>query len=258
MTKTMASQLEADAQLRRRGALPPEADPLVLTEQESIERHRIDYLCCLEGKGDTDKYVDQTGYYIEQIFAACGFKTIAKINTPDLMSYVADLRRQGAGLTAINSRLRAMKGFARWLFENERSRKHRLVGVKLVNARTDRRHQRRALSDEELSKVLSAAEASQDTVMCLTGPERAMYYRVAVGTGFRASEIASLTPLRFNLVDLDNASVTVTAAYSKHKREDVQPIRRELAEKLQAFIAGKESDEADFSQARQTGGNAQA
>ena len=62
--------------------------------------------------------------------------------------------------------------------------------------------------------------------MCLTGHKRAMYYRIAIGTGFRAAEINSLTPLRFDLTDFDNATVTVTAAYSKHKREDVLPIRR--------------------------------
>jgi integrase len=239
MTKRMASQFEADALLRRRGVLPPDADPLVLSEQEPIEHHRMDYLSYLEGKADTDKYVDQVGSYILSVCQACGFKTLGSINTAKLMSHAGDLRQAGAGTVAINRRLAAMKGFAKWLFENERTRKHRLVGVKMINARTDRRHQRRVLSEEELTKVFAASEGSQQTVMCLSGPERALYYRIATETGFRAAEIASLTPLDFDLSDLENASVTVTAAYSKHRKQDVQPIRRDLAERLGAFIVGK-------------------
>lgn len=246
LTKRMASQFEADAMLRRRGVLPPEADPIVISESETVVRHVLDYGCYLEGKADTDKYVEQVVSYISMVAKACDFKTIGSINTAKVMSYAGDLRRQGKGLASINRRLSAVKGFAKWLFENERTRKHRLVGVKMLNARTDRRHRRRPLSDEELTRVLAAAEASQQTIFWLTGPQRAMFYRIALGTGFRASEISSLKPLDFSLSDLDNASVTVTAAYSKHKREDVQPIRRELAQQVQAFFAGKPSTEPIF------------
>lgn len=246
MTKRMASQFEADALLRRRGVLPPEADPLVVMEQEPVIHHLLNYTSYLDGKGDTEKYIEQLGSYVEMVCKDCGFKTIGSMNSAKVMAYVGDLRRQGVGVVAINSRLRAIKGFAKWLFENERTRKHRLVGVKMLNARTDRRHQRRSLTDEELARVLAAAEASQQTIFWLTGPERALYYRIAIGTGFRSGEIASLTPMSFNLTDLDNATATVKAAYSKHKREDVQPILRELAEKVQAFIAGKPLTEPIF------------
>jgi integrase len=61
-----------------------------------------------------------------------------------------------------------------------------------------------------------------------------------------------------NLTDLDNASVTVTAAYSKHKREDVQPIQRDLAERLQAFIAGKPLMEPIFQKPEKPGTMLQA
>jgi integrase len=48
----------------------------------------------------------------------------------------------------------------------------------------------------------------------MTGPDRAMLYRVAVGTGFRANELRSLTPESFDL-DANPPKVTVEAAYSK-------------------------------------------
>lgn len=239
VTKRIATQLEADAILRRQGLVPPEVDPLIELEQESIEKHLADHARYLEGKGDTSKYAMAAISYIKKVCDGCGFTTLGSMNSVQVMTYVGELRRQGKGLAAINRRLSAAKSFAKWLFENERTRKHRLVGVKMLNAKTDRRHRRRALSEADIANIIAAAETSQQTVMCLTGPERAMFYRIAIGTGFRAAEIASLTPMSFNLTDLDNATVTVTAAYSKHKREDVQPILRDLAERVKPYIEGK-------------------
>ncbi len=65
-----------------------------------------------------------------------------------------------------------------------------------------------------------------------------MLYRTAYGTGFRANELRSLTPECFHL-DQDPPTITVKAGFSKHRREDTQPIRRELAELLKVFLKGK-------------------
>ena len=87
---------------------------------------------------------------------------------------------------------------------------------------------------DEFMRFLRAAQ-SGPTRMGLSGPDRVMMYLVAAGTGFRASEIASLTPESFNL-NSDPATVTVLAAYSKHRRQDIQPIRRDLAERLRPWL----------------------
>jgi hypothetical protein len=59
---------------------------------------------------------------------------------------------------------------------------------------------------------------------------------------FRAQELASLTRAAFRL-DGATPTATVAAAYSKHKREDVQPIRPELAAVLRAWIADRPAGE---------------
>ena len=68
-----------------------------------------------------------------------------------------------------------------------------------------------------------------------------MLYRVALGTGFRVSELASLMPNSFAL-DTDPPTVTVRAAYSKRRREDHQPIRMDLAELLRKWLQSKPAD----------------
>jgi integrase len=58
----------------------------------------------------------------------------------------------------------------------------------------------------------------------MPGPERALLYLLAMETGLRWSELASLTRSSFDL-DGDPPTVTVQAAYSKHRREDILPLR---------------------------------
>jgi integrase len=68
----------------------------------------------------------------------------------------------------------------------------------------------------------------------MTGRERAILYILAVNTGLRASELASLTWQSFNL-NSPTPSVTVLAAYSKHRRDDTLPLRKDIAEQLTAW-----------------------
>jgi len=70
----------------------------------------------------------------------------------------------------------------------------------------------------------------------MTGPQRALLYRLAIETGLRANEIRSLTRASF---DLDACTVTVVAGSSKRRRKDVQIISKSLAAELEPFLATK-------------------
>ena len=72
----------------------------------------------------------------------------------------------------------------------------------------------------------------------MTGPERALLYRLALTTGLRANELRSLTRTSFRL-DADSPTVTVAAAYSKHRREDVIQLRQDVADALRAHLVLK-------------------
>jgi Phage integrase family len=65
-----------------------------------------------------------------------------------------------------------------------------------------------------------------------------MLYLLAANSGFRCSELASLTPESFDL-NTDSPSVTVEAAYSKRRREDTQPLPRDAAAILTSWINKK-------------------
>src|SRR4051794_21283908 len=70
----------------------------------------------------------------------------------------------------------------------------------------------------------------------LAHKKRALLYRVAVETGLRMNELATLTR---DCVDLEGTTVTVRAANSKHRREDVLPIRPELVAVMEDHVKRK-------------------
>ena len=73
-------------------------------------------------------------------------------------------------------------------------------------------------------------------VLEMTGPDRAMLYALAIGSGLRSKELRTLTPERFDL-DSDPPTVTVRAGYAKNRREAVQPLSHALADRLRPWVA---------------------
>jgi integrase len=65
-----------------------------------------------------------------------------------------------------------------------------------------------------------------------------MLYILAAWTGYRRQELASLTRSSFKL-NTTPAKVTVTAAYSKRRRQDVVPLHREVAARVKTWLATK-------------------
>jgi hypothetical protein len=100
--------------------------------------------------------------------------------------------------------------------------------VETYNAKEDLRHRRRTLGPEELQALIQAAQTGpaysvtrgrQEWVM--SGPQRALVYRVVVSTGLRFNEIRSATTHAFEL-DANPPVVRVAAAYTKNGDEAEQ------------------------------------
>ena len=121
------------------------------------------------------------------------------------------------------------------MVDDRRASENPLVHLKAINAKADRRRIRRALTVDEIRNLIETTKNRPERYG-MTGPERAMLYRVAVETGLRAGELRSLKVSSF---DLKNCTVTVEAAYSKHRDQDTIPIKPETANTLRDFFRGK-------------------
>jgi integrase len=218
-------------------------ESLPIRQQVTPGQHLLDYKTMLQAEGRTPKHIRDTCGYIIAMCRACAFETPADLDATKVQSQIAQLQKQGKSIANLNHRIGALKAFSKWLESEGRLRVNSLSVLQKQNAKKDPRRVRRPLVDEEVRRLINAAENGPEWSWAagsqiISGPDRAMLYRVALGTGFRASEIGSLTPLSFEL-DSRPPKIAVLAAYSKRGRNDHQPIQSALADKLRPWLKGK-------------------
>jgi integrase len=132
--------------------------------------------------------------------------------------------------------MRAIKGFSRWLWIEKRTNEDVLRNLRLMNAKAHKRRERRSLTTQELTTLVETTETCGKRLCGFVARDRAMLYLIASFTGLRASELASLTVSSF---DLENATVTVEAGYSKRRRKDVLPLHPSLVSRLVPWLEKK-------------------
>jgi integrase len=149
-----------------------------------------------------------------------------------------DLLSRGRGVQTVNFYLAAVKQFCNWLVKDRRMPDNPLAHLSGGNVQTDRRHDRRPLSEDELRLLLATTKASEWTAPELSGYDRHMLYVVACVTGFRKAELATLTPKSFDL-DAEPPTATVPAAYTKNKKLAEQPLPPDVVAAFREYLDGK-------------------
>ena len=209
----------------------------------------------LVAKANTTGHIEKSCSRVRKILDGCGFTFWSELSASKTLSYLDGLRadkaddkskadgngnpkvKRGISAATFNHYLVAFKSFCKWIVKDGRASESPVVHLDGLNVKTDRRHDRRALDVEEIRWLLDTTRQASEQ-FGMTGTERATLYRLAVETGLRAGELASLTWASFWL-DGERPTVTVEAAYSKHRREDVLPLRADTAAELKDVLAVK-------------------
>jgi integrase len=162
---------------------------------------------------------------------------------------LATLRAKGRSLATCNHHRVAIKSFSKWCHDTHRTREDALRGLKGYNAKEDRRHDRRTIGLEELQRLIAVTE-NGPVAMGVTGPVRALCYRLAATTGLRHGEIASITAASF---DWRAPSVTIRAAYTKNGDPATLTLPGDLADDLKSYVATLPAGARVFPLRRQKG-----
>lgn len=151
-----------------------------------------------------------------------------------------DRRGQGSSAQTRNYYRKHLRAFGNWLVMKDRIAKNPFKKEELEaeQTSTDRRHDRRELTAEELALVLSSARNSTRSFRGLAGQDRFHLYATACGTGFRASALASLTPESFDLEDAV-PTVTLAARKNKNRKTKTQPLPPDIADLLRDYLKDK-------------------
>lgn len=246
----------SDRELERvRGLVDPVAERLSAERTRPLAEHFDDYRAHLESLQRDDRHVEGTMRYLGKLATALEWRTLASIDAHALTTHLSEqAERRGTGARTFNAAATAWRAFGGWCVRSNRLAANPLAGIGARNLDGDRRRVRRDVSTDELARIIDAATRSPSVTVAkavrnakgerrtvavrMNCPERAWAYRIAAGTGFRAGEVASLTPESFDL-EGDTPSLIVEAAYSKRKRRDVQPIRLDLADLLRPWLVSK-------------------
>jgi len=248
----LARDLEHEALLRRKGIIDGDADRLAEQARRPLSEHVDDYEKHLRDSNASAEHIAAVIPRLRAIVAGCGFERWPDITATRVTGFLADLRSKGLrglglstyapksktpSIQTANYYLRAIKQFCAWMVRNGRAATNPVAHLRPGNADTDRRHLRRAFTADELRWLVGAARNGGDW-NGIPGRDRALMYRLAAEAGLRVNEIRSLTVGAFDLTG-DPPTVTVPAAFSKHRRQDVQPLPVGLAAELREHFAGK-------------------
>jgi len=212
-------------------------DPTEEQRKRPLSEHVADFKRYLKNKGVTPKQVHTASAQLRCMIDGNKWKLIGDISASGALDFLGGLREAGKSAQTYNHYLKSAKQFTRWLVRDRRALVDPLAHLSKLNVSTDRRHDRRALTTEEFTLLIEAAQDGK-VIETIPGADRAMMYVLAGWTGFRKGEIGSLTRRSFRLDD-EPATATVAASFSKRKRQDTQILHPEVVRRLNEWLATK-------------------
>lgn len=185
----------------------------------------------LQAKECSGSHLRQAVSRVKRIFKECRLSYWTDVQADKVEIWLSDQRRNyNMGNRTSNSHLASAKAFCTWMQKSGHARSNPLFRLSNVNERADKRRERRALMEDEINRLLGAAESGA-VVNGMNGHDRKLLYQTALETGLRWGELYSLTRASFDF-DGEPATVTIQAKYSKNRKENTLPLRSELAAAL--------------------------
>lgn len=206
--------------------------------------HLEDYREFLTAKENTEDHVKQTISRLTTSFTGCGFIFPGDIDADHFHNWLAQQRATGMSIQTSNYYLTAAKSFGKWMIQVRRFVANPFSVLKGLNAKADRRRERRVLSADDLGRLIVAARQSELVFRGLTGEDRSVLYITASRTGLRAAELASLTRGSLRL-DAEFPCVALKASDEKARRGAMLPLSPDVVEVLRAWLRERDRQRGD-------------
>lgn len=223
--------------------------PALEQAKRTLEEHVNEWGESVTAKGTATSHVKQLKKKAMRLAAIANWKRLGDITAdscrkalarlgkpmlPDERRGHIDKEEYGLSMQTRNHYLSAIKQFLHWAVETDRWHKNQLAPLRPGNVREDRRHDRRAPTDEEMAKFFAHLETDEAPVRrWMNSRQRALGYRLCMTTGLRASELRSLSRKSF---DLEGGTVAVRASYDKRGRPVVQHLPDWLTAELKEWF----------------------
>jgi len=177
------------------------------------------------GFGWSERHLAWRGRAFKFWTKALSLQTLADIDLGRVEAEARKLLQKRTGKTA-QGYVEAVKALCTWAVRHGYLKANPLTAMRGFDLRPKCPH--RTLSDEEVRRLLEAAP-----------PSRALAYRAALETGYRAGELRALCVRDF---DMFKPSLRLPGQFTKNRRDAEQPITRKFARQMQELAKGREPE----------------
>jgi len=178
----------------------------------------------MTASGNTENHIAHTMQQIQSLFQESGIESVAALRRETVERWIAgELQAKTRSMRTINAYLTSVKSFVQYLVDIELLPGNPLKSIRKLNQELDRRKVRRAMTADEVERLLQAAATK----------ERHLIYRLLLGTGLRSTELSLLTPSQ---IDFERCRLRIEAKKTKNKKADVLPMRADLVQSVKEWI----------------------
>ncbi len=250
------------SEIVKANVITPKEDVIANHQDTPLLEHMEAWLAHLEAKGVTPGRVKTNRQRFTQVARDCGFTRLSDLDGAGLEGWMVEKRKEGMSAGSRNGYREACVGFANCAVRTKRLGENPFAYVPKADAKADCRRRRRALTEDELVRLLDAT-GRRPLLEAMTvrrgkdkgkplgkvkprtcerlerlGRERALIYKTLVLTGLRRNELASIT---VGQVALDGPfpHLILHPADEKNRQGSDIPLRADLIDDIRTWLDGK-------------------
>jgi integrase len=213
----IAAAIVNEIALRRGGIIDARSDRYAAEATKALQAHIDDYLAHLRHANRSPLTIRDAKAHLAWIVKDTGAARLADLTLDAVEAALGTLQVRGLSARSLNHRGGSARAFLAWAVKSQRIERNPLRFLPRHVEALDPRRPRRAISEEEVGRLLAVAEAHG----------RRAYYLLALLAGLRLSELRKLT---WGAVDLERGVLVIDMG--KAKRRDEVPLHPDLAAEL--------------------------
>ncbi len=262
----VAARLDAEQERIKAGIITENELITAGNRREPLADGRKSFIASMRAHGRTDAHIARTEAYLDKVEKTLGWHTVQEMDRRSLEKWLEGERMKGRGARVCNAYIVAWNAFGNWMLRERKVQANPFSGIRKFDLKADRRHIRRALTGDELARLIVAARnrpvlealkgnkgrgeamkkkmasvspATLDSLGFL-GWTRSLAYWTAAATGLRWGELRSIT-LGAVRLDADPAHVILQAKDEKSRRGAKIPLPSDLAGEMVQYLAERRS-----------------
>ena len=160
--RAVLGELVKRAEKVRSGIITNAENAMVDHQHTPLTKHVGDFIATMRAAGRSKIHIKKTERLIQRVLTEAGFRRLPEIRAEAVERWLGEQTKPQSGKPTMGARTRnsylvALRSFCNWCVQRDRLPFNPLAKLDRADERSDRRRQRRALTEAELSRLLIVA-----------------------------------------------------------------------------------------------------